>query len=219
MIVKQQTTSFQDVKKDLQTGDILLLHGLHASSGVIEMVEDSPWSHVAMVVLARDIGLDVGDDQVLLWESDTESPVQDVILGKAKSGPMLVKLTERLKYNFTHGEDSRLSLRYLHTERTPEMFQQFKKVISEVHHATFPDTYHEMLNPAKGRFFHKKTSLDTLFCSELAAYTFIKLGLLTTIHPVNSYFPLDFSDKLSVGLLKRAWLGNEMHIHVDVKDL
>jgi hypothetical protein len=49
-----------------------------------------------------------------------------------------------------------------------------------------------------------------MFCSELVAYTYIQLGLLTTIHPSNSYFPVDFSDNLSVGLLKRAWLGNEI---------
>lgn len=219
MLVKQQTTSFNEIKKDLKTGDIILMHGLHASSRVIEMVEESLWSHVAMVVIADDIGVDVGEDNVLLWESDTQSPVEDVILKKPKSGPMLVRLSERLKYNFTHGEDSRLAIRYLNAERTDEMFNDFKKLIPEVHNATFPDTYHEMLNPFKGRILHKKTSLDTLFCSELAAFTYTKLGLLTSIHPVNSYFPLDFSEKLSIGLLKRAWLGNEIHINLDLEKL
>jgi hypothetical protein len=214
MILKQQTTSFEEIKGDLKTGDLLLMHGMHASSRVIEMVEDSPWSHVAMIVLAKDIDVDAGGEKILLWESDTQSPVKDVILNKAKSGPMLVKLSERLKYNFTHGEDSKLAVRMLHTKRTHEMFNALKKVIPEVHQAVFPDTYHEMLNPAKGRFLHKKTSLDTLFCSELAAYTYIKLGLLTSIHPVNSYAPLDFSDQLSVGLLQRAWLGNEINLNL-----
>jgi hypothetical protein len=215
MILKQQTTSFEEIKGDLKTGDLVLMHGLHASSRVIEMIEDSPWSHVAMIVLAKDIDVDAGGEKILLWESDTQSPVKDVILNKAKSGPMPVKLSERLKYNFTHGEDSKLAVRILHTERNQEMFDALKKVIPEVHHAVFPDTYHEMLNPAKGRFLHEKTSLNTIFCSELAAYTYMKLGLLTSIHPVNSYTPLDFSDQLSVGLLKRAWLGNEIHLNLE----
>lgn len=218
MLVKQQTTFFNEIKNDLRTGDLVLMHGLHASSRVIEAVEESPWSHVAMIVLAKDVGVDT-DEPVLLWESDTESPVKDVILDKAKSGPMLVKLSERLKYNFTHGEDSKMSVRHLYTERTPEMFKQLNEAISEVHQAVFPDTYHEMLNPFKGRVLKKKTKLDTLFCSELAAYTFIKMGLLTSIHPVNSYFPLDFSEKLSVGLLKRAWLGNEIRVLIDTNKL
>ena len=219
MFVKQQTTAFTEIKDDLKTGDIVLMHGLHASSRVIEMVEGCPWSHVAIIVLASDIGINAGEDNLLLWESDTQSPVKDVIHNKSKSGPMLVKLSERLKYNFTHGEDSKLSIRHLHTERTSETFDNLRKVISTVHQATFPDTYHEMLNPAKGRIFNKETSLDTIFCSELAAYTYINLGLLTSVHPVNSYFPLDFSDKLSVGLLKRAWLGNEMCINLDLNSL
>jgi len=216
MLIQKQTTSYQEIKNDLKTGDIVLMHGLHASSRVIETVEDSLWSHAAIIILAEDIGIDAGEDNILLWESDTESPVKDVILGKAKSGPMLVKLSERLKYNFTHGEDSRMAIRYLYTERNQEMFDNIKTIITEVHGATFPDTYHEMLNPAKGRVFHKKTSLDTIFCSELVALTYIKIGLLTTIHPVNSYFPLDFSEKFSVGLLKRAWLNNEILIDINV---
>jgi len=219
MLIKQQSTAFEEIMNDLKTGDLVLMHGLHASSHVIERVEGSPWSHVAMIVLAEDIGINTADENILLWESDTQSPVKDVILGKAKSGPMLVKFSERLKYNFTHGEDSKLSIRHLHTSRTQDFFDQMKKVIPLVHRATFPDTYHEMLNPFKGRVLKKKTSLDTLFCSELAALTYIRLGLLTNSHPVNSYFPLDFSDKLSVGLLKRSWLSNEIRIHLDLNKL
>jgi len=56
-----------------------------------------------------------------------------------------------------------------------------------------------------------------MFCSELAAYTYMYLGLLGDIHPVNSYLSLDFSEKLSVGLLKRAWLGNEIPIEFELK--
>lgn len=219
MLLSKQTVLYNEIKNDLKTGDIVLMHGLHLSSRVIETVEGSSWSHVAMIVLAEDLGIDTGGDNILLWESDTETPVKDVILGKSKSGPMLVKLSERLKYNFTHGEDSRMAIRYLNTERTTDMFKNFKKVISEVHHATFPDTYHEMLNPAKGRVLHKKTDLNTIFCSELAAITYTKLGLLSSVHPVNSYFPLDFSEKLSVGLLKRAWLDDEIEIEVNTNEL
>lgn len=219
MLINKQRTSYNEIKNHLKTGDIILMHGLHASSRIIQLVEGCPWSHVAIVVLAQDIGLDVGENNILLWESDTETDVKDVILGKSKSGPMLVKLSERLKYNFTHGEDSRCALRYLHVERDLSMYEKLKKVIPEMHPATFPDTYHEMLNPALGRVFNEKTDLSTMFCSELAAYTYIKMGLLTSIHPVNSYFPLDFSEKLSVGLLKRAWLNEEIELNIDTKNL
>ncbi|WP_291862445.1 hypothetical protein [Marinilabilia sp.] len=216
MILKQQRTGYQSIKNDLQTGDLMLMHGMHFSSNCIEALEGSCWSHVGIVVLAEDIGLDVGLDNVLFWESDTETPVIDVIKGIPKSGPMLVRLSERLKYNFTHGEDSKCAIRHLYTDRDASLLNRFKELIPKIHDADFPDTVHEFLNPTLGRVVHKKTSLDTMFCSELAAYTYMNLGLLTDIHPVNSYMPIDFSDKLSVGLLKRAFLGVEINLTVDI---
>lgn len=220
MLLKKQTTDYQELKSDLKTGDIVLMHGLYPSSRMIEGFEESLWSHSAIIVLADDLGIDTGDDKILLWEANVSTPVKDVILNKAKTGPMLVKLSERLKYNIEHKYDSKIAIRHLYTnKRDEQMWHNFKKAIKEVHNATFPDIKHEVMNPIEGRFFGKQTSLDTMFCSELVAYTYIKLGLLTTIHPVNSYFPVDFSDKLSVGLLKRAWLGNEIMLNIDTSKL
>jgi len=215
MILKQQKTDYQSIKNDLKTGDLILMHGIHFSSNCIETLEGSCWSHVGIIVLAEDIGLDVGLDNILFWESDTETPVADVIKGIPKSGPMLVKLSERLKYNFTHGEDSECAIRHLYTDRDASLLNRFKELIPKIHDADFPDTIHEFLNPTLGRVVHKKTSLDTMFCTELAAYTYMNLGLLTEIHPVNSYMPIDFSEKLSVGLLKRAFWGVEINLTVD----
>lgn len=216
MILKQQKTDYQSIKNDLKTGDLMLMHGIHFSSNCIETLEGSCWSHVGVIVLAEDIGLDVGLDNILFWESDTKTPVADVIKGIPKSGPMLVRLSERLKYNFTHGEDSKCAIRHLYTDRDASLLNRFKELIPTIHDADFPDTIHEFLNPTLGRVVHKKTSLDTMFCSELAAYTYMNLGLLTEIHPVNSYMPIDFSDKLSVGLLKRAFWGVEINLTVDI---
>lgn len=211
MILKQQKTDYQSIKNDLKTGDLILMHGIHFSSNCIETLEGSCWSHVGIIVLAEDVGL----DNILFWEADTETPVADVIKGIPKSGPMLVKLSERLKYNFTHGEDSECAIRHLYTDRDASLLNRFKELIPKIHDADFPDTIHEFLNPTLGRVVHKKTSLDTMFCTELAAYTYMNLGLLTEIHPVNSYMPIDFSEKLSVGLLKRAFWGAEINLTVD----
>lgn len=216
MFLKRQKTFYTDIIPYLQTGDIVLLHGVHLSSKAIEMLEDSPWSHVGMIVLAEDIGLDCGDDNILFWESDTPTPPKDVIYNKSKSGPMLVKFSERLKYNFTHHEHTRCAIRHLNTQRDKKFKEAFKNLIPKIHDATFPDSIHEFLNPTIGRVVHKKTSLDTMFCSELAAFTYMELGLITSRNPVNSYLPLDFSEKLSLSLLKRASLGNEIEIDVNI---
>ncbi len=216
MAYKKQTTGFKSIEADLQTGDIVLMEGIHLSSRCIETIEGCHFSHVGILVRSEDIGLNLGANKLLLWESDTPTDVKDVIKGVAKSGPMLVDFRERLKYNFTHGEDSHCSIRHLYTERDAAFKQKFKELIPTIHDADFPDTWHEFLNPVLGRALHKKTSLDTMFCSELAAYTYMHLGLLTDIHPVNSYAPVDFSEQLSISLLKRAWLGNEISITIDI---
>lgn len=212
---KKQLTAYNEIKNYLQTGDIVLMHGIHLSSRLIETIENCPWSHVAIVIKASDIGLSIGGDDLLLWESDTETPVNDVLLNEPKQGPMLVKLTERLKYNLTHGEDSRCAIRHLYTERSAEMFNTFKnKVLPFAHKKSFPDSIHEFINPLRGRILHQETKLDTFFCSELAAYTYTSWGLLTELNPLNSYAPGDFSETLSMGLLKRAWLGQEIELAV-----
>jgi len=217
--MKKQSVDFEEIKDYLQTGDLILMHGLHSSSHVIETIEGSLWSHVTMVVLASDIGIDADNENILLWESDEMNPVKDVILKRGKSGPMLVKLSERLKYNLSQKEDSIFAVRHLYAERNQKMYDIINNIIPIMHKSTFPDTFHEFLNPIEGRVFKKKTSLDTIFCSELIAYTYIKMGLLTSIHPVNSYAPVDFSEKLSVGLLKRAWLGDEIKLNIDLNKL
>ncbi len=216
MIIKKQTVSFDDIKPSLQTGDIVLMHGQYISSHVIEVIEHSLWSHAAIVVLADDIGVD-SDEKILLWESNLNTPVKDVILKKSKDGPQLVSLHERMKRNFESKDDSQFAVRHLYFERSQEMFSTFIQVIKNVHASKFPRTKEEMEDPVKGRFFGIQTSQKFMFCSELVAYTYIQLGLLSGIHPTNSYIPSDFSERLSVGLLNRAYLGNE--IVIDTKSL
>ena len=84
---------------------------------------------MGIIVLAEDIGLDFGNDNILLWESDTPTPPMDVIKGVSKSGPMLVKFSERLDYNFKNGEDSKCSIRHLYTKRDADFNQRFKTLI------------------------------------------------------------------------------------------
>lgn len=55
-----------------------------------------------------------------------------------------------------------------------------------------------------------------LYCSELLALTYKKLGLLTRHHVSNAYAPKDFSDNGNIRLLKNAWLMKEMVFYLDI---
>lgn len=80
---------FPDFMASVQTFDIILMHGLFPSSFATETIEGSNWSHSTLVVLAGDLniaGLDPATP--LLWESNVDSAVVDVLLGVPKQGPL-----------------------------------------------------------------------------------------------------------------------------------
>ena len=86
MILKKRPTAYSELKKHLKTGDVVLMKGRYPSSHVIEAFEGSDYSHAALIVLAKDLGLTSCED-VLLWESNVQTDINDVILNKPKSGP------------------------------------------------------------------------------------------------------------------------------------
>jgi hypothetical protein len=54
--------TYQDLRKEIRTGDLLLFRGKHMLSGVIESLSDSPYSHCA--ILAR------WDDRIIAFQAD-----------------------------------------------------------------------------------------------------------------------------------------------------
>lgn len=219
-LLKKQTVDFKQLEPNIQTGDIILMHGLYASSHVIEFIEGSAWSHAAIAIRAEDFGIKC-KDSLLLWESNEATKgVNDVRYNNPKPGPQLVSLHDRMRINYQLKDDSIFGLRHLNAEITAEMKVKFKKEIIDKYDMSyeFPPTWEEMLDPILGRAKNKKRVDEfKIFCSELVALSYMNLGLLSTLHVENSYAPVDFAESNQVGLLKRAWLGNE--IIIDPKSL
>jgi hypothetical protein len=212
MLLSKQPLPYSDFFKNLQTGDIILMHGLYISSLVIEGIENCHWSHAAIAILAGDIGVtDLPSDTVLLWESNLAEVVEDVILKKVKDGPMLVKLEDRIVYNFFKKDDGDFAARKLNYKKPDNFNTVLRQIIDNVHDGHFPVIpTGEMGNFFIGRTENKPVTDNTFFCSQLAAHTFKKLGLLTQYYVDNSYAPVDFSEKLDIPLLQDAWLGKEI---------
>lgn len=219
-LLKKQTVDFKALEPNIQTGDIILMHGLYASSHVVEFIEGSVWSHAAMAIRAEDFGIK-SDESLLLWESNEATKgVIDVRYQIPKAGPQLVSLHDRMRINYELKDDSMFAVRHLHTEISAEMKVKFKKEVIDKYNDQykFPPTWEEMLDPIRGRSKNKKRIDEfNIFCSELVALSYMNLGLLSTLHVENSYAPVDFAELNQVGLLKRAWLGNE--IIIDPKSL
>jgi hypothetical protein len=72
----------------------------------------------------------------------------------------------------------------------------------------------ELLKAAyEGIFGENKEDLSSLFCSELVAEAYQKMGLLTEELPSNEYIPKDFSEEKSLRLELDYTLQKEIDIH------
>ena len=76
-ILKQQPkVAYAAMRENLQSGDLFFCSGNYKVSELIQRVTDSPWSHVGIILIARDI------DRVLLLESVEDVGVRLVPVSK-----------------------------------------------------------------------------------------------------------------------------------------
>lgn len=204
--MENNTVFYDEVKDVLKTGDLILFHGLRLSSKIDEVLVESQWSHVGMVIRPEDIGINFSE-KLLLWESNTLVNLEDVELNESKIGPMLVDFEQRLITDVKDKNDNEFKIRYNTCDISKEMLEKLKLFIEKVHLDTFPKTDSDLRTEVfEGRIIGKTVNNDEYFCSKLIADTYIHMGLLTEKYPANSYEPKDFSSAASLPLIKRGEL-------------
>lgn len=193
------------------TGDIVLFHGLGWDSDVIEILEQSRWTHVGMVVRTPGIGYP------LLWESFPFTFVEDVLLHENKSGARLVSLDERLAVGVEKGLFDTVAVRHLRVERSQEMVAALKEFIHGMFHTmAYPGDWEMLLEYLLGKFFREeKAGTREVQCAELVAETYKQMGLLAPDELSNSFVPKDFSSEGRLSLLLGAELGEECILILD----
>jgi len=200
---------YTQIRNKLDTGDIVLFSGKGGISAGIKWFTISKWSHVGMVVRLPDWNM------VLLWESTTLSNVADVIDGKAKQGVQLVALSERLR---TYGGEA--AIRRLSVKRTTAMNNSLMRLRQEVKGRPYEKSKVELVKAAYDGWLGENTeNLSSLFCSELVAEAYQRMGLLSNSKnalPSNEFTPKDFSAAAApaLKLLKNAKLGKEVSVTV-----
>lgn len=200
---------YGDIRDKLSTGDLVLMHGLDIESDIIEAVEHSPWSHVAMVLRIY------GVDPPLIWESTPLHFIEDVVLHAKKSGARIVSLDDRLRVGITKKLYKGFALRRLVVERTTAMMDALRNYIEQVHSLPFPTDWELTKSYLKGRVLDEEANYDSLFCAELIAETYMHMGLLASDYPPNRYSPKDFSSEVQLPLLKGAQLRKEIKFTVE----
>ncbi|MCU0392899.1 MAG: hypothetical protein MUE81_17455 [Thermoflexibacter sp.] len=210
--MKITTLTYDQLAPSLRTGDIVLQHGLDEVSQTIQLLTGSTWSHVSIVVLSKDLGIDDPAHPILLWESTPMIEVVDETIHKPKAGPTLVDMKARLLENIAMKHDGAFAVRHFYYNFEASDLEILKDYIATVHDDTFPTNLALIADWVKGRLLNigADPAAKTYFCSELISETFMVLGLLPTMHPDNYYDPADFSSKVNLPWLKRAYLGNEI---------
>lgn len=205
---------FRDAIAHLKTGDLVFCRGRMWSSRLIEFLTGGVWSHVAMVVEPKDIDPDSSEEGLYLWES-TSIPGKDVApdIADGKTGPMLVKLEERMEEYLTEKGYKLLSVRYLHVERTQELRDRIAAFVEdrEIRNAEYPQEWQILWYFFRERFLTGRRE-GTFYCSELVAATYQAGGLLPPSPSPQSYCPRDFSETGFVPRLLRSELGQELYM-------
>lgn len=202
---------YSQIKGSLETGDLILFSGQYQISKMVERLERSQWSHVAMVVRIPNI------DNPLLWESTALTNLPDQIYSDNKTGPKVVDLKERLQ---TYGSDVKpyvppvYSVRKLVVERTPEMIIALQNLFTSLHGIPNPGEWKMIWEVVMGRFLNIPSKLDNYTCGELVAESYIKMGLLGNKKAINAYMPKDFSTDGILKLLKGE-LKDEVSIDIN----
>ncbi len=201
---------YETIRDQLKTGDVLLFSGKGGISEGIKFFTLSKWSHVGMVYRLEDPHDVKGT--VFCWESTTLNDLADVDSGKLTQGVQRVELSERLERCFA--KDYEISVRQLSQPLTDHMLKALNDFRHEVSGRPYERHKIELIKSAYDLVLGaNKEDLSSLFCSELLAEAYQRMGLLTEEKPSNEYTPKDFSQDKRLTLQQGYSLGSEIVIY------
>lgn len=192
---KYQRIDYEDYRKMLHTGDIVLFSGTGAVSEVIKVASGSPWSHGGRVIMDGNL------DQVLLWESTSLSPVKDIYDGKVKVGVATVSLSTRIALYDGPVGIRRLSKFPMNADRLSTLIHLRRKFRNKPYEKNMLELAAAAIDsdwPIIRGLVTNTTDLSSIFCSELMAELDMGWKLLPTVQeggePSNEYTPGDYGD-------------------------
>ena len=202
---------YSQIRNKLKTGDVILFSGKGGISDGIKFFSRSIWSHVAIVYKIKDKS--IGEDTLFCWESTTLNNIKDAETGKLTKGVQRVELSERLEKCFATGY--KISIRQLSKPLDIDMLKALNTFREEVKGKPYEKSTIQLIKAAWDglfSFLDNKEDLSSLFCSELLAAAYQKMGLLGPEPPSNEYIPKDFSKASKLQLLHGYSLNKEIVI-------
>lgn len=163
-----------------RTGDIWLFRGPKLADRAIRLATNSPVNHVAMAVVLDDL-------PPLLWHTELGQSLEDVWTGEHHRGAQLHLLSEAIPV-WVERYGQQAFVRDLDATITREMEDRLLGVIHHYVGRPFPRTFRLARYWLAGRL-RRSVSLEMVYCAELIALTYSKMGLLGRERPANWFDP------------------------------
>jgi hypothetical protein len=196
----------REVAPLLDTGDVVLFGGSSALCMRLKRLLRSQWSHVAMIIRVK------GERRPLLWEAVGSTDMVDLATGEAEDGVRLVSFPHWVSL---YHEDT--VVRRLAVRRSQAMLRALDKFRREMMGRPYDRSQREMLRAAYDGFVlgkSRREDLSSVYCAELVAAAYQRMGLLPDDPPSNEYTPKDFSTerRTPLPLRRGAALGEEVRV-------
>lgn len=188
------------------TGDIWLYRGDRINNRMMQLTTNSPVNHVAMAVALDDL-------PPLLFHTESKPSCDDVWTGTRHPGVQLQRLEESAR---VWGErwGQRLFVRQLTPALGREQEDELLRVINEYDGRRFPAGTGLARRYLRGRL-RRRADPNEIFCAELIATAYQRMGLLGHTRPPNWYDPGRFWSGDRIGLDHGHSLSPEIEVTLD----
>ena len=197
-----ESMTLTDALAEARTGDVWLFRGRSVADRAIRLFTNAPVNHVGVVLAIDDL-------PPLIWHAELGASMPNVWTGERERGAQLHHL-ERAVSMWTHRYGQDPWFRQIDVDATTEMENAALAVVAEYSGRAFPSTASLAKHWLTGRV-RRHVSLTDIYCAELVAVTYERMGLLGDERPPNWYDPGRFwsGDRLE---LVGASLGPEIHV-------
>jgi hypothetical protein len=175
-----ESMPLSDALAEARTGDVWLFRGRSVADRAIRLFTNAPVNHVGVVLAIDDL-------PPLLWHAELGASMPNVWTGERERGAQLHHL-ERAVSVWTHRYGQQPWFRRIDIEATVEMENAALAVVAEYSGRAFPSSRSLAAHWLKGRM-RRRVSLTDIYCAELVAVTFERMGLLGGERPPNWYDP------------------------------
>lgn len=193
-----------------RTGDVWLFRGGSTADRIIQTTTNAPVNHVGMAVVLDDL-------PPLMWHAELGQSLPDLWAGKHHRGVQLHDLRDAVLV-WGHKYGQRAWLRQLTPEVTPVMDDAVLRSIARLDGTAFPTTARLAGGWLKGRVpgtTGRHAALETAYCAEVLAITYLEMGLLPKHRKASYYDPGSFWSGDRLELEGGYRLGDEISVELD----